>query len=107
VPLQALSPFVAFLPLARRAPTVIRAYLEMAADDFAREQGSTEALCTALRKSALFHQPPRGAFSMHDGVIDRRLRRLSLPAVSVLNRVVVVVLIAGSCSLLWTLLMIR
>ncbi|HEY1222788.1 MAG TPA: M56 family metallopeptidase [Acidimicrobiales bacterium] len=107
IPLQALSPFVAFLPLARRAPGTIRTYLEMTADDFAREHGSSDALRSALEKSVFFHRPPLGTFGMHDGVVERRLRRLSLSTVPVFDQAAIVLAVGGSCSLLWTLLMSR
>jgi hypothetical protein len=107
IPLQALSPFVSFLPLARRAPAAMRTYIEMAADDFARGRGSSEALRTALEKSVLFHRPPLGAFGIHDGVVDRRLRRLGLTPLPVLDQASILVVVGGACSLLWTLLMIR
>lgn len=107
IPLQALSPFVSFLPLARRAPAVMRAYLEMAADDFARERSSNDALRGALEKSSLFHRPPQGSFAMHDGTVDRRLRRLGGRSVPALDEAAVVLALGVSCSLFWTLLMLR
>lgn len=81
IPLQVLSSFVSFLPLARHAPTTMRAYLEMLADDFSRSRGSSEALRTALTKAALFQPPPVGALNAVDGVIDRRINRLSVDPV--------------------------
>jgi Zn-dependent protease with chaperone function len=78
IPLQVLASFVSFLPLARYAPTAIRAYLEMLADDFSRSQSSTEALKTALTKAALFQPPPVGALNAFGAVIDRRIDRLDV-----------------------------
>ncbi|MFZ1063056.1 MAG: M56 family metallopeptidase [Acidimicrobiales bacterium] len=107
IPLQALSPFVSFLPLARRAPTVMRTYLEMAADDFARDRGSSDALRGALEKSPLFHRPPQGSFAMHDGIVERRLRRLGCHSVPVLDEATIVLAVGAASSLFWTLLMLR
>lgn len=76
VPLQVLSSFVSFLPLARHAPTAMRAYLEMSADDYSRTRGSSEALRMALTKAALFQPPPAGALNAGGSVIDRRINRL-------------------------------
>jgi hypothetical protein len=81
IPLQVLSSFVSFLPLARYAPTTLRAYLEMVADDFSRSRGSSDALRTALEKAPLFQPPPIGALGVVDGVIDRRIERLHVDAV--------------------------
>jgi Zn-dependent protease with chaperone function len=106
VPLQALSPFVSFLPLARHAPSVIRTYLEMAADDFARQRGDSVALRSALEKSPLFHQPPLGALGMHD-VVERRIQRLTSRAVPVLELATLVLCLGGGASLLWTMFLIR
>ena len=78
IPLQVLSSFVSFLPLARHAPATMRAYLEMLADDFSRSRGSSESLKTALAKAALFQPPPVGALSAADRVIDRRISRLTV-----------------------------
>jgi Zn-dependent protease with chaperone function len=78
VPLQVLSSFVSFLPLARFAPHVMRSYLEMSADDYARSSGSTDALRTALKKATFFQPAPRGALGAVEAVIDRRINRLSL-----------------------------
>jgi hypothetical protein len=77
VPLQVLSSFVSFLPLARHAPTVMRTYLEMSADDYSRTRESSEALKTALTKASLFQPPPVGALGVTDSVVDRRIKRLS------------------------------
>ncbi|MFY9783253.1 MAG: M56 family metallopeptidase [Acidimicrobiales bacterium] len=82
VPLQVLSSFVSFLPLARYAPTVMRGYLEMSADDYSRSRESSEALKTALTKAAWFQPPPVGALSVNDGVIERRINRLALEPAS-------------------------
>ena len=83
IPLQVLSSFVSFLPLARHAPLTMRAYLEMAADDHARSRDSSTALRTALEKARLFRPPPVGAFGVADGVIDRRIERLHVDATPV------------------------
>ena len=78
VPLQVLSSFVSFLPLARFAPVVMRTYLEMSADDYSRSRESSEALRTALTKATLFQPPPVGALNIADGVIERRITRLTV-----------------------------
>jgi Zn-dependent protease with chaperone function len=78
IPLQVLSSFVSFLPIARHAPMVMRTYLEMLADDFSRSRGSAEALKTALSKASLFQPAPVGALNAIDGVIDRRIDRLTI-----------------------------
>ncbi len=77
VPLQVMASFVSFLPLARFAPTVMRAYLEMSADDYSRSQEPTGSLGTALSKASLFQPPPVGALNISDGLIERRINRLS------------------------------
>jgi hypothetical protein len=82
VPLQVLSSFVSFLPLARYAPAAMRTYLEMSADDYSRSRESSDALKTALTKSALFQPPPIGALNVADGVIGRRINRLALEPAS-------------------------
>ncbi len=82
VPLQVLSSFVAFLPLARYAPNVMRSYLEMSADDYSRSRESNGALKTALSKAALFQPPPLGALNITDDVIERRIDRLVVGPVS-------------------------
>lgn len=79
IPIHALAPFVQFLPLARYAPNVMRSYLEMAADDYARTGTSTEALRGALIKSTLFELAPVGALGMSHHLLERRLRRLGAP----------------------------
>ncbi len=107
IPLQALTPFVTFLPIARYAPSVIHTYLEMAADDFARQRTATEALHQALEKSNLFHHAPQGAFSMYDDVIERRLRRLGMRAMPFIDQSILLLTVGGACSLAWTLLMLR
>ncbi len=76
VPLQVLSSFVSFLPLARHAPAVVRTYLEMSADDYSRARESQQTLKTALAKAARFQPPPLGALSVADGAIERRIQRL-------------------------------
>ncbi|MGC2174743.1 MAG: M56 family metallopeptidase [Acidimicrobiales bacterium] len=76
VPLQVLSSFVSFLPLARYAPHVMRCYLEMSADDYSRSRESTSALRAALTKAALFQPPPAGALNLTDDIIERRIDRL-------------------------------
>jgi len=107
IPLQALSPFVSFLPVARYAPEVMRTYLEMSADDYARTHVSTNALRAALEKSSLFHRPPQGAFAMHDSVVERRLHRLERDAVPMLDHVTLLGVGGAALSLFWTLLMVR
>ncbi len=82
VPLQVLSSFVSFLPLARYAPSVMRSYLEMSADDYSRSRESSGAIRTALRKASLFQPPPAGALNMTDDVIERRIRRLAVVPMS-------------------------
>lgn len=77
VPLQAVSAFVSFLPLARYAPSVMRSYLEMSADDYSRSRESNGALRTALEKAVLFQPPPAGALNITDDVIERRIDRLA------------------------------
>jgi hypothetical protein len=78
VPLQVLSSFVSFLPLARYAPAAMRTYLEMSADDYSRSCELSDALKSALKKSPLFQPPPIGALNVADGVIERRINRLAL-----------------------------
>lgn len=82
IPLQVLSSFVAFLPLARHAPSSMRTYLEMQADDYSRTRVSAEGLKTALAKAQLFQPPPVGALNAFDGVIDRRINRLAVEPAS-------------------------
>ncbi len=107
IPLHALSPFVSFLPVARYAPDVMRTYLEMTADDYAREHVSTHALRSALEKSSLFHSPPRGAFGMHDALVERRIHRLEQAAVPMMDHATLCGVSGAALSLLWTLLMVR
>jgi hypothetical protein len=102
-----LSPFVSFLPIARYAPEVMRTYLEMSADDYARARVSTPALRAALEKSSLFHRPPRGALGMHDTVVERRLHRLERVAVPMLDQATLLGVSGAALSLFWTLLMVR
>ena len=78
VPLQVMASFVSFLPLARYAPTAIRTYLEMSADDYSRSQEPTGSLKTALSKASLFQPAPLGALNVSDGTIERRINRLSV-----------------------------
>lgn len=94
IPLQVLSSFVAFLPLARRAPTAMRSLLEMSADDFSRARRPVEALRGALEKAPLFQPAPRGALAAFDGAIERRIRRLERAPTPKLD----LALIAGSLS---------
>ena len=107
IPLRALSPFVSFLPVARYAPEVMQTYLEMSADDYAREHASASALRTALQKSNLFHRPPQGALGMHDAVVERRIHRLERDAVPMLDHATLLGVLGATLSLLWTLLMVR
>jgi hypothetical protein len=60
----------------------MRTYLEMSADDFSRSRELSDALKTALTKSALFQPPPAGALNVADGVIERRINRLALEPAS-------------------------
>ncbi len=76
VPLQVLASFVSFLPLARYAPTAIRTYLEMSADDYSRSREPTDSLRNALSKASLFRPPPVGALNIATGLIERRISRL-------------------------------
>ncbi len=78
VPLQVLSSFVSFLPLARYAPNVMRSFLEMSADDYSRSHESSGAIRTALTKASLFQPPPAGALNITDDVIERRIDRLAV-----------------------------
>lgn len=78
IPLQVLSSFVSFLPLARYAPFVMRTYLEMTADDHSRTKVSSEALRTALTKALHFHPAPTGALGIADEVMTRRIDRLAV-----------------------------
>ncbi len=107
IPLQVLSPFVSFLPVARYGPEVMRTYLEMSADDYARARVSAPALRAALEKSSLFHRPPRGALGMHDAVVERRLHRLERGAVPMLDQATLLGVSGAALSLFWTLLMVR
>jgi hypothetical protein len=82
----------------------MRAYLEMLADDFSRSRGSSEALRMALTKAALFHPPPVGALNAVDGVIDRRINRLSVdPAPA---RVALTLLGGVSCAAVFLCLLL-
>lgn len=105
IPLQVLSSFVAFLPLARYAPSVMRTYLEMSADDYSRSRGSADALKAALAKAALFQPPPAGAMSVADGVIDRRINRLGVAPATRRSAPLLVGVAALAASLLWLLVM--
>ena len=107
IPLQALSSFVSFLPLAHYAPTVMRSYLEMTADDFARARGYTEALRDVLAKASLFERPPLGAFGALDGVVARRIGRLSSRPTPALDASLLVVVLSSCLSLLYALSMSR
>lgn len=74
-PLAALAPFVPFLPLARHTPTAVRAYLEMGADDFARERVGSTALDSALVKAQRFALAPSGSLGLGE-LVERRRGRL-------------------------------
>jgi beta-lactamase regulating signal transducer with metallopeptidase domain len=100
IPLQAVSSFLTFLPLARIAPTVMRTYLEMSADDYSRSRESSTALKTALRKSVLFQPPPLGALGVNEGVIERRINRLSVTPVSQRSAAALVLSVSCTSSLL-------
>lgn len=105
VPLQVLSSFVSFLPIARLAPSVIRTYLEMSADDYSRSRGSSEALRTALTKATLFQPPPLGALNVADGVLERRIQRLAASPGSI-RGVFTLVPSVGAASLMLCLLLV-
>lgn len=100
VPLQVLSSFVSFLPLARYAPAAMRTYLEMSADDYSRSRELSDPLRTALKKSYLFQPPPVGALNVADGVIERRINRLALEPASTRGALA----ISGSVTLVTALL---
>ncbi|MGC1419130.1 MAG: M56 family metallopeptidase [Acidimicrobiales bacterium] len=104
VPLQALSPFVAFLPLARYAPAAVRGYLEMTADDFARSRSPVNDLKTALEKSALFYRPPLGTLGAADAIVERRIKRLSSSTTPTRDTWWLVTIVGCCVTLLWALL---
>jgi Peptidase family M48 len=99
VPLQTLSNFVQFLPLSRRAPGVMRGYLEMMADDYATSRSSKVAVQSALAKAPTFRRPPIGAFGAVDHQIDRRLLRLNFELPRFLDAAVVLVVICAALSI--------
>jgi Zn-dependent protease with chaperone function len=101
IPLQAIASFVPFLPIARFAPTSMRAYLEMTADDFSRARGGTDALRSALAKAQWFTPAPAGSLSAFDDVIGRRLHRLSRAYASRSDSSTVLVTTALSIVGLW------
>lgn len=103
VPLQVLSSFVPFLPLARRAPAAMRSLLEMSADDYSRSRVHVGALRSALTKAVVFQPPPRGAFGAFTDAVERRIRRLDAPTTPGLDAVLVVVIASASLSVLGAL----
>jgi hypothetical protein len=107
VPLQVLSSFFSFLPIARLAPTAIRTYLEMSADDYSRSRGSSEALKTALTKASLFQPPPAGALNVADGVMERRIQRLAISPASTRRGLALLGGVSAASLALCLLLVIR
>lgn len=101
VTLQSLSPFVQFIPLARFAPTNIRMYLEMSADDFARRRFPRSALEGALGKVSLFGAAPVGAMGLTSDFSSRRLARLARSMPYLLDLAVVSAIVSASLSLVW------
>jgi Zn-dependent protease with chaperone function len=107
VPLQVLSSFVSFLPLARYAPAAMREYLEMSADDYSRSRESSAALAAALRKATLFQPPPLGALAAHDTLIERRISRLAVEPASTRTTMVLFSGVGAASLLLCLLLAVR
>jgi bla regulator protein blaR1 len=107
IPLQALSSFLTFLPLARHAPAVMRTYLEMLADDYSRSHESSEALKTALRKSILFQPPPVGALGVNEWVIERRINRLAVNPIATKSAVALYLSVSFGSILVCLALVIR
>lgn len=107
IPLQVLSSFVAFLPLARRAPVAMRSLLEMSADDYSRSRGLADGLRTALGKATLFQPPPLGALGAFDTVVERRILRLARPQTPALDAAVVVTILSASASIVAFLMTAR
>jgi Zn-dependent protease with chaperone function len=105
ISLQALSPFVQFIPLARWAPTTVRMYLEMSADDFARRQVHRSALEGALGKVSLFSAAPLGAMGLTNDFSSRRLERLATSSPYLLDLAVVVAVVSASLSLVWSIVL--
>jgi len=103
-PLEALSSFVAFLPLARYGPVAVRSYLEMTADDRCRRRGSAPALRRALSKSSIFRPAPAGTFSAVGDVIERRIERLDTNASGLGDYALVVTLAAWAGFAAWFML---
>lgn len=107
ISLQALSPFVHFIPLARLAPTTMRMYLEMNADDFARRRVPRSALEGALGKVSLFGAAPLGAMGLTSGFSSRRMARLAMSRPPVLDLAVVTAVVSASLSLVWCIVLGR
>ncbi len=107
VPLQVLSSFVSFLPLARYAPSVMRTYLEMEADDYSRTKVPSDALRNALTKAAQFQPAPIGALNVADGFMMRRIDRLGAEPVPTSRTAVLFGAIGAMSMALCVLLMIR
>ena len=77
VALQTVAGFVRFLPYSRRAPIVMRGYLEMMADDDATRSVARHDLRAALAKATRFNLAPNGTLAMGEVMIERRIERLS------------------------------
>lgn len=107
VPLQALSPFVSFLPIARWAPSEMRALLEMSADDYARGGVTAGGLGSALTKTRHFQLAPAGALGVSCDLVERRMRRLSAPLRPLLDTAVAVAVASGCSSVLALLIVGR
>ena len=101
VSLQALSPFMQFVPLARFAPTTMRMYLEMSADDFARVRVPRTALEGALGKVSLFGAAPLGAMCLTNDFAARRVERLATARPLVLDSAIVFAVASACVSLMW------
>ena len=101
VSLQSLSPFVQFVPLARFAPSVMRMYLEMSADDYARDRVPLGALEGALGKLPLFGVAPLGAMGLTNDFAERRLARLGTGSTLVRDAAVAIAIVSASLSFLW------
>jgi Zn-dependent protease with chaperone function len=107
IPLQVLSSFFTFLPIARYAPTAMRSYLEMSADDCAREAGLSNALRDALRKAQLFVPAPQGSFAASDLVIERRIQRLDSKPNARAQTIQIAFVVSAFLSLVMTLVSTR
>ena len=105
ISLQSLSPFVQFIPLARYAPTTMRMYLEMSADDFARHRVPRSALEGALGKVSLFGAAPLGAMGLTNDFSSRRIARLARSRPYLLDLVMVGAIVSASLSLLLSMVL--